>query len=83
MVVAYYMPHNEGVESGILDKPGQDTGLDLVDLYEVDGKIATFNNKAEAEAWLEEKRDRRKGLWASTGRPRGYGRASSASWEQR
>jgi hypothetical protein len=55
MVVAYYMPHNEGVESGILDKPGQDTGLDLVDLYEVDGKVATFRNKAEAEAWLQEK----------------------------
>ena len=55
MVVAYYMPHNEGVESGILDRPGQDTGLDLVDLYEVDGKIATFENERLAKEWLAEK----------------------------
>lgn len=55
MVVAYYMPHNDGTESGILDKPGQDTGLDLIDLYEVDGKIATFDNAEQARTWLAEK----------------------------
>jgi len=55
MVVAYYMPHNDGVESGILDGPGQDSGLDLVDLYEVDGVIKTFANRAEADEWLSSK----------------------------
>ena len=59
MVVAYYMPHNDGVETGILDGPGQDTGTDLVDLYEVDGVIRTFSDKAEAEAWLAQKRGAR------------------------
>lgn len=52
-VVAYYMPHNDGTEKGILDGPGQDTGSTLVDLYEVDGQIATFATRGEAEAWLE------------------------------
>jgi hypothetical protein len=55
LVVAYYMPHNDGVESGILDTPGQSTGTDLVDLYEVDGQIRTFENRAEAEEWLTKK----------------------------
>jgi hypothetical protein len=55
MVVAYYMPHNDGVESGILDGPGQDSGLDLVDLYEVDGVIKTFANRTEADEWLSSK----------------------------
>jgi hypothetical protein len=61
MVVAYYMPHNDGVESGILDKPGQDTGLDLVDLYEVDGTIATFATEPEARQWLSGKLSKRAG----------------------
>lgn len=52
MVVAYYMPHNDGTETGILDSPGQSTGLTLVDLYEVDGEIRTFDTRSEAEAWL-------------------------------
>lgn len=55
MVVAYYLPHNDGVESGILDKPGMDTGTDLVDLYEVDGAIRTFANREEARLWLADK----------------------------
>jgi hypothetical protein len=58
MVVAYYFPHNEGVETGIMDKPGMDTGLDLVDLYEVDGQIATFPDRLQAEAWLKKKSHR-------------------------
>ena len=53
MVVAYHFPHNEGVETGIMDKPGMDTGLALVDLYEVDGQIATFATRSEAENWLK------------------------------
>jgi hypothetical protein len=53
MVVAYYVPHNDGTEQGILDGPGQDTGLDLVDLYEVDGIIKTFSDREEAQAWLD------------------------------
>ena len=56
LTVAYYMPHNEGVESGILDAPGQTTGLGLVDLYEVDGEIRAFDNRQDAEGWLQEKR---------------------------
>ena len=51
MVVAYYVPHNDGVESGILDKPGMDTGTDLVDLYEVDCVIKTFDTSEEARLW--------------------------------
>ena len=55
MVVAYYMPHNEGIETGIFTKPGQSTDLDLVDLYEVDGVIRTFATREEAEEWLSGK----------------------------
>lgn len=59
MVVAYWMPHNEGVESGIFDRPGQSTELDLVDLYEVDGTIETFASMQEAEDWIKEKQAER------------------------
>lgn len=52
MIVAYHFPHNDGIEYGILDKPYQDTGLTLVDLYEVDGQIRTFEHRYEAEDWL-------------------------------
>jgi hypothetical protein len=52
MIVAYYFPHNDGMEYGVLDKPGQDTGTSLVDLYEVDGAIRTFDDRPEAETWL-------------------------------
>lgn len=58
MVVAYYMPHSDGTETGIMDEPGQSTGLDLVDLYEVDGEIRTFATREEAEGWLTGKRSR-------------------------
>lgn len=57
MVVAYWMPHNDGLETGVMDQPGQTTGLDLVDLYEVDGQIRTFADRTEAEQWLEDKRE--------------------------
>jgi hypothetical protein len=52
MVVAYHVPHNEGVEYGIFTKSGQDTNLTLVDLYEVDGRIRTFDTVEEAQEWL-------------------------------
>jgi hypothetical protein len=52
MVIAFHFPHNEGVVYGIFTKPGQDTGLALVDLYEVDGKIRTIENLADAQQWL-------------------------------
>ena len=52
MVVAYYFPHNDGIEVGILTESGQDTGTALVDLYEVDGAIRTFAERVDAEAWL-------------------------------
>lgn len=52
MIVAYHFPHNDGIEYGVLDAPGQDTGLNLVDLYEADGSIRTFETRADAEAWL-------------------------------
>jgi hypothetical protein len=54
-VVAYYIPHNDGVESGIFDKAGQTTGLTLVDLYEVDGVIRSFDNRTEAQEWIDKK----------------------------
>lgn len=52
MIVAYYIPHNDGVEAGILTKSGQSTGLTLVDLYEVDGEIRSFETLEEADAWI-------------------------------
>ncbi len=57
MIVAYYFPHNDGLEKGIMDGPGQSTQGTLVDLYEVDGQIRTFSEKPEAEAWLDHKED--------------------------
>lgn len=50
--VAYDVPHNEGVEQGIIDGPGFTSGTSLVDLYEVDAEIASFATREEAEAWL-------------------------------
>lgn len=52
MIVAYHFPHNDGIEYGILDKPGQDTGTALVDLYEADGVVQTFDSRTDAETWL-------------------------------
>lgn len=52
MVVAFHFPHNEGVVYGIFNNAGQDTKLALVDLYEVDGKIKTFEDLTDAQQWL-------------------------------
>jgi hypothetical protein len=53
MVVAYWISHNDGVEKGILDGPGQKTPeFALIDLYEVDGVIRTFETREEAKGWL-------------------------------
>jgi hypothetical protein len=54
MVVAFHVPHNEGVVYGIFTKANQDTALLLVDLYEVDGRIRTFDNFQDAVVWLSE-----------------------------
>jgi hypothetical protein len=52
MIVAYYISHNEGVEHGILENPGDATGSECIDLSEVDAEIQAFATKAEALAWL-------------------------------
>jgi hypothetical protein len=52
MVVAFHVPHNEGVIYGIFTKPDMDTNLTLVDLYEVDGRLRTFENVEQAQGWL-------------------------------
>jgi hypothetical protein len=52
MVVAFHVPHNEGVVYGVFTKPDMDTNLTLVDLYEVDGRLRTFENVEQAQEWL-------------------------------
>ena len=52
MIVAFHFPHNEGLVYGIFTKPGMDTKLSLVDLYEVDGSIQTFETVEEAQQWM-------------------------------
>ncbi len=51
-VVAFRHPHNEGVVAGIITGPGFDTGTELVGIYEVDAEIKSFENEADARAWL-------------------------------
>jgi hypothetical protein len=51
-VVAFRVPHNEGLIAGIITGPEFDTGTDLVDLYEVDATIKSFATEDEARAWL-------------------------------
>lgn len=53
MIVAFYIPHNDGVEAGLITEAGFDSGTRLVDLYEVDGEIRSFETKEEAQEWLE------------------------------
>lgn len=60
MVVGFHFPHNEGVVYGIFDRAGETTNLSLVDLYEVDGQIQTFNDVNDARLWLV--KDHGKGL---------------------
>ena len=57
MIVAYHFSHNEGIEQGTIDAAGQTTGAQLVDMYEADGEIRTFDTKEQADAWLREQRD--------------------------
>ena len=54
MVVAFHVPHNEGLVYGIFTEPDQTTNLALVDLYEVDGQVRTFANFEDAEKWVRE-----------------------------
>lgn len=59
MIVAYFVPHNDGVEFGIITGPGFDTDISLVDLYEVDATIKSFDGDGtdlwEATTWLKGK----------------------------
>lgn len=52
LVVAYHVPHNDGVESGVITESGFDSGTSLVDLYEVDATIRSFDSEDEACVWL-------------------------------
>lgn len=52
MIVAYHIDHNEGVESGILEKVGDSVAFS--DLYEVDGAVRIFANRDDAQAWLDD-----------------------------
>lgn len=52
MVVAFYIPHNEGTVFGVITSADFDSGVALVDLYEVDGTIKSFATQHEAERWL-------------------------------
>jgi hypothetical protein len=55
MVIAYLVPHNDGVEFGVITGPGFDTELTLIDLYEVDATVKSVRNEPDARDWLEEK----------------------------
>lgn len=57
MIVAYYVPHNEGIETGIFTGAGQSTDDALVDLYEVDASIQSFDTLEEGRAWIKSKLD--------------------------
>lgn len=52
MVVAYYIKHDNGVERGTLDAPGQETGLELDSLSGARYKIMSFSSLEAAEEWL-------------------------------
>lgn len=52
MIVAYFGTHSDGTVQGLLTEPGQDSGTDLVDLYEADISVAAFATEGEARGWL-------------------------------
>lgn len=54
LAVAFHVPHNEGASMGIITGPGF-KGDGLVDLFEVDASIESFDDLDAARAWLEEK----------------------------
>jgi hypothetical protein len=61
--VAYWVPHNahyNAVEYGVITRPGFDSELTLVDLYEVDAVIKSFESPEEAQAWIDGKLSERK-----------------------
>lgn len=57
MNIAFFVPHNEGVESGIITGPGFTSETTLVDLFEVDASIRSFEHYHEAEEWLKGKHE--------------------------
>jgi hypothetical protein len=54
MIVAFKHPHNEGIVAGLITGPGFDTKGMLVDTYEVDASIRSFDSIEDAKAWLAE-----------------------------
>lgn len=52
MIIAFHMPHNEGCVFGIITSPNFDTKEHLVDLYEVDATMQSFDTEAAAEEFL-------------------------------
>lgn len=54
-VVAYCVPHNEGSEYGVITGAGFETQGEIVDLFEVDATIKSFDTVTEAEEWLKGK----------------------------
>lgn len=54
MIVAFHHPHNEGSVAGLVTGPGFDAGTALVDTYEVDAQIRSFDTIQEAREWLSE-----------------------------
>lgn len=55
LAVAFHHPHNEGRVAGVITGPGFDTGTSLVDTFEVDASIKSFDTEEEAIAWLVER----------------------------
>ena len=57
MVVVFYHPHNEGTVFGLITGTGFDTGTALVDGYEVDATIKSFDTEDEAREYLIDEHD--------------------------
>jgi hypothetical protein len=57
VIVGFYFPHIDGSVLGIIDGPGFDSKQMLIDGYEVDATIESFETLEEAEAWAEDHND--------------------------
>ncbi|WP_020385267.1 hypothetical protein [Kribbella catacumbae] len=53
LVVAFAVHWVKGYETGIIDAPGFDSGVTLIDLFQADAQIRSFTNREEAEQWLK------------------------------
>lgn len=52
MFVAFYFPNNEGVVAALITGPGFDSESHLVDAYEVDAEVKSFDTERDATDWL-------------------------------